>query len=378
MSLDAVAVLWPDEVGQPTGSGPTRSQRLVALPDSARPRQLHPWHWASIRATASRRSDDRPRSRIWRDTAGLAGLLSIGALASRRRLQVRDDDSLVAHIAEVLGLGEPLATVLCGPERANQKPVVQLYDRRGKTLMYVKVAWSDLTRRLLRSELHALTHLARTSTRGFAVPEVVATGDFGAATWLALTPVSTLHHRPPTLDAHDELARLIQATGVTSADSTEKSKFVELLRRETMSLRLTGPAVAQLTAQHADRALKCGASHGDFVPWNILSGAPEAAVWDWERYRLEAPAGFDRFHFRVQTGMHRRQQALPDVLSDVRTNLDEIVPELDPIDRHVHFDWYVADLLGRYERDGGAHPSAQLATWTNMLHQALQTRLETS
>jgi hypothetical protein len=346
---------------------------MVAMPDTDNARQLLPWRWSTIAATATRSSDDRSSLRRWRDTLGVAGLLTIGGLQSRRRFSFDVSGSLTDHLSTQLDLGDAHAIALCGPPRANQKPVLQLHDHRGRSLAFVKVAWSELTRRLLHDEHDALLHLASQPQRGFAVPAVRGLGTFGETEWLALSPVAVDERRPATTESNDDLARLIEATGVDSHGPTPDANYVERLRCDTGDLEMAGEIVPLLIDRHADRLLACGATHGDFVPWNILSGSPRSAVWDWERYRPEAPVGFDRLHVRVQVGL--RAESMMSVLHHVAGQLDQILPELAPEDREAHFNWYVADLLNRYERDLLDHPSDRLSTWALELHLTLKERL---
>jgi hypothetical protein len=109
-----------------------------------------------------------------------------------------------------------------------------------------------------------------------------------------------------------------------------------------------------------------GGSHGDFTPWNTLSGTPEPAVWDWERYQTAAPLGFDRLHFRVQTGVRRARTKLPQTLRQVGRELDDVLPDLDRGQRQAHFEWYIADLLCRYEHDADADPQRLTEFVTNL------------
>ncbi len=122
--------------------------------------------------------------------------------------------------------------------------------------------------------------------------------------------------------------------------------------RRAAGLAATQPLVARMRERWGDRTLPCAASHGDFVPWNILSGAPTPAVWDWERYTTSAPIGTDRFHVRLQVGFHRRRQSVPEIVASIARDLEAVVPELEPWQRRAHLEWYLVDLLCRYEGDG--------------------------
>ena len=127
--------------------------------------------------------------------------------------------------------------------------------------------------------------------------------------------------------------------------------------------------MTQLIDRHADRGISLVAAHGDFVPWNILSGTPRPAVWDWERYATGIPAGFDRLHYAFQVQLYRMKRSTADAADAVVGRLRELLPELDHHDAELSLDCYLAELMCRYEHDAaqtGVHTlatrAAELAT----------------
>ena len=88
-------------------------------------------------------------------------------------------------------------------------------------------------------------------------------------------------------------------------------------------------AFSALLAREADRPIALTASHGDYVPWNVLSGRPRPAVWDWERFDRAVPAGSDRIHYRFQVGVQRAHRGVVDVMASIAGELDTILAGLD-------------------------------------------------
>jgi hypothetical protein len=376
-AFDLASILWRDgRIGgwdDADRQAPVRS-RFVAVPNATEPRQLLPWRWSSIVASGRRRSDDRPRSKQLRDMVGVAALLGLGAVSDKRRLAVTASGSLVAHVATELGHEGALGIVMCGPPRANEKPVIQLHDRRGRTIAYVKVAWNDLTRRLVADEGQALRRLAELSVP-FTVPRIVATGTHGETSWLAISPVQVADRCSPTIDRIDRLAHAIEATGETATATAADSGFVDSLRSSTASLPRSGPVIAQLARRDAELPIGHGAAHGDFVPWNILSGSPDTAVWDWERYRTSTPLGYDRLHYRVQVALHRKSTSIRDTIVAVDREIDTTLADI-PIDRRErHLHWYLADIMARYERDLIENDSPLLPELVDGIHSFLRERI---
>ncbi|WP_204042104.1 hypothetical protein [Acrocarpospora phusangensis] len=49
-----------------------------------------------------------------------------------------------------------------------------------------------------------------------------------------------------------------------------------------------------------------GAWHGDFSPWNVCAGGDgELLVWDWERFEVGVPIGFDALHHFFHGALRR-------------------------------------------------------------------------
>ena len=282
-------------------------------------------------------------------------------------------DALRAELGAVVGEVAG-AIVLCGPPRANQKPVLQLHDRRGRTVAFAKVAWNPLTSDLLQRERAALEHLASVPHDGFAAPAILGSGSFGAGEWLALSPLGVARRQPPTPASTLELARAIEATGHMATLEASRTVFVERLRADAAGLPHSAPAVERLIDAHGGTEMPVGGSHGDFVPWNVLTGAPHPAVWDWERYRTEAPVGFDRMHRATQVATQRRQQPFAAAVLDTAERLPDLVPELPRPAAAAHLDWYLADLLCRYEHDAQSNPTTKLIDRVTSLVAALTDR----
>lgn len=376
-SFDLESILWRSgRVGDWSRAerGDGASERFVAVPGASEIRQLLPWRWSSIVATGHRRSDDRSRSKRVRDMAGVAALLGLGAVSSRRRVAVAAAESLVDEVALTLGHEDALGIVMCGPPRANEKPVIQLHDRRGRTVAFVKVGWNELTRRLIADEGRALQRMADLAVP-FVVPEIVGAGTFGSSSWLALAPIEVGRQQPPTEDGVDQLGRSIEQTATTWRGPVADACFVHDLLRATRALPVSGPTASRLACRDAVRTMSLGASHGDFVPWNILSGSPRPAVWDWERYRTAVPLGYDRLHYRIQVGLHRSPASTRDTLMSVDREINSILADLPVDQRCLHLHWYLVDIMARYERDIAENPSPLLPELVDQIHSYLQHHL---
>ena len=143
----------------------------------------------------------------------------------------------------------------------------------------------------------------------------------------------------------------IERTSPGSVSQGADSPFVDRLLKRSKDLPIAHGIVQNLTLRHAERDLPLRAWHGDFVPWNFLSGSKTMAVWDWERFDRDVPTGFDRLHYSFQLASHRDASSIAPAVVTVRAGLADILPELDLATAHAHFDWYLAEVLCRYEHD---------------------------
>jgi thymidylate kinase len=65
---------------------------------------------------------------------------------------------------------------------------------------------------------------------------------------------------------------------------------------------LAAEALDRAYSQLAGARVACGASHGDFAPWNTRVSRGMLYVFDWESAAWEQPLAWDRYHFQVQVG----------------------------------------------------------------------------
>ncbi|MEU6780492.1 hypothetical protein ABZ912_14925 [Nonomuraea angiospora] len=179
------------------------------------------------------------------------------------RVVVPDEGSIATYLGEVFG--QPVETVLHvrPAARANRKPVLEARSG-GRLLAFVKIGDSARARALITAEAAALRRLAGLELDTVAPPAVLHHGSWRGLAVLALAPLPVRRGRVPRpllLDAVREIA----ATG--------------------------GPSAAW---------------HGDLAPWNMCpSPDGRLLVWDWERYELGVPYGFDAVHHFFQRALRR-------------------------------------------------------------------------
>ena len=67
-------------------------------------------------------------------------------------------------------------------------------------------------------------------------------------------------------------------------------------------------ALEMLRKEDGEAVLSYGAWHGDWSPWNMASTRGTLLVWDWERFTVGVPLGFDALHNWLRTEVWRKDR----------------------------------------------------------------------
>lgn len=347
--------LWPDTDGTDTG-GSVGTYRLAAVPHARAPRLLVPAAHPRAAAGALLRFSSALGPREVLARTGYAALLRAGL---GRRLPgvvlTESPASVRSHLSEVLG--EPVEISLgLGTARANRKPVLEVFDQRGRRLAFAKVGTTASTRAYVDAEAAALRRLAEVDLpAGLVVPRLLAHDVWQGCSVLVMTglPSSPARGRHAVRVPAQEADGLARAFAEPASPLTETSWW-----RGLASLPpAPEPAVAHRYAaglaaladldEHVGDPAPRGGWHGDWTPWNQSRTRHGLALWDWERFETGVPVGFDRCHFAVNAAV-RRGGPHPDVVvAALRTaGLDPACP----IDRRLA-SAYLLTVAARYGRD---------------------------
>ncbi|MEU7858851.1 hypothetical protein [Nonomuraea sp. NPDC049141] len=242
-----------------------------------------------------------------------------------RRVMVHVEESIETHLSDVLGVPVETALHVRPARRANRKPVLEA-RREGSLLAFVKVGDTARTRELVDGEAAALRKMGELALKTVVVPAVLHYGQWGEFSVLALSPLPVRRGRVPAALLTDAV-REIADTG--------------------------GPEGA--------------AWHGDLSPWNIApSGDGRLLVWDWERYAVGVPYGFDAVHHFFQRALRRMNPP-----TAARACLAQALPVLAPLGlsaaqaRRTALHYLIA-LADRHATDGH-EPLGPPDTWLNPL-----------
>ncbi len=280
---------------------------LLVLPNADSPRLLVP---ADNPTAASRAMLRFSAALSKRDTVkrlGVSALLRARAHAAfpDRITVTESEESLRHYLGDVFGETVDVSVGL-GTARANRKPVLQVFDARGRSLAFVKVGGQAVTEPLVRAEAASLQRLGESEVPNLLeVPRLLHLGRWGGASVVAMTSLETSFRQRPGRQfvvpakamtllhgcfaaGHRPLAEMpFWAPMVHAQSSLGHSAAGTRLREALDVLGRTEVALAE------------GAWHGDWTPWNMSRRRGRLQLWDWERFETGVPRGLDRCHYGV-------------------------------------------------------------------------------
>lgn len=201
------------------------------------------------------------------------------------------------NLSLAISLGTP------GPHR---KPVIQVMTDRGEVLAYVKIGWNEATLALVQNEASILK-LLHSQDPPCLFPQLLFAGKWKCRLVCVQSPPPAGAHpgaqkmEPLYLEALNALAQI--GLRHCRLEETQFWQRIEERRRQVSS-----PYWAHTLDNEMEISRKvltrepvpCHLSHGDFAPWNAFQVEGKPYLIDWE-YAMEAPAGYDFFHFLLQT-----------------------------------------------------------------------------
>ncbi len=319
-----LAGLYPDcdIASSPAGGGQHSERSFAIIPSPSRPRLLVPAGSPATARAALRAYGGRLNARArlgYRCLVAAAGLPGSALLRPDIAVIAPGDtysSGIDGHLTRVLG--QPVtAAIHLTPARANRKAIVQALTVRGRyPIGFAKVAQSDLSVGLIANEARALRQLAGADSRLLITPTVIDNSDFAGRGSLVLSPLPTWSRGrlPSASDLAQASAELV-ATATVETTPLAASSF-------WMGLREGAEGVADADRRDPLRAaldavtdcagnidVTFGASHGDWSPWNMWRTEAGLLVWDWERFRTDAPVGSDLTHYRLQELLIIRRMA---------------------------------------------------------------------
>jgi hypothetical protein len=228
-------------------------------------------------------------------------------------VDVRATSHLGDHLSALLGKPVVLGAGV-GRRDPHQSQVIYAMSLAGEPVAFVKIAWNELTRRLLRREAKALKRWSEAGVRDVTVPSLLHHGPWGEYEILVTAPLDVPQHviasrsNPPgptiTLDVASVGDRGRRPLGESAYWADVGQRVDEFAPYDHPLHALLVSTIATLRANAADTVLEFGGWHGDWLPWNFCPGRDGLLVWDWEYWSDCAPLGFDVLHFYYGTAFY--------------------------------------------------------------------------
>lgn len=216
------------------------------------------------------------------------------------------ETALITYFSDVFGESVHVSLGI-GTERANRKPVLQIFDGRGRSLGYAKIGGSSFTAELVLREADALERVSQVGWEAMRPPKIIHRGQWLDSAVLIMSPLSTTpmgrlrHFERLRHEAQKELRHYF----AQAPQPLRQIPMLEGIRREAGQVadvqlrdRLLS-TVELLLDSYGDTAIQLGATHGDWTAWNMAAHRGRLHVWDWERFDTGVPAGIDDVHFAL-------------------------------------------------------------------------------
>ena len=183
-----------------TASWAAGQTELLVLPNADEPRLLVPAGQPDSRGAGDAAVQRALSTCYTVKRLGVSGLLrsrAVGAFPDRISISERAG-SIRSYLEDVLG--EPVDFSLgLGTARANRKTVLQVFDTRGRSLAFVKIADNTITETLVQAEAAALRRLAEADLPAqLEVPRLLHFGGWEGATVIVMTALDTSFLQRPT------------------------------------------------------------------------------------------------------------------------------------------------------------------------------------
>jgi hypothetical protein len=266
----------------------------------------------------------------------------------------RQPPPLETKLAELFpGQTIRLALSSGAPEPAiNRKPSAAVIDAQGNLLAFVKIAVSDVSRRIVENEGNMLTALQQRGHLRSIGPRLLFAGEVDSR---YITVQSPLPGKPAPLGMTVEHFAFVYA--LRGADKiASETNLVATLRARLDGLVPPRPdlldAFDSVLPTLEQMTVNSTVVHGDFAPWNLRLHDGKISAFDWEYGDVDGLPRVDEIHFRLQQGMEIEKWDLDAAAAFLREHADREGGEEMRAVQAIYLLDHLARLLGEgYSRE---------------------------
>ena len=363
-----------DSAGSPAAGSAERTEELIVLPRNADPRLLLPTERRAGAAAVRHYGEPGSRTsslRKWATWLSVTSNAAASLFPDRLHIDApRDSMTIDSYLHEALGRDFCLSMYV-SDARANRKPVLQLLTPEGAALGFAKIGVDPLTCQLVRSEREALDQLAAANLQTVSVPRVLHQGSWNGLEVLVLTPLPVMLRRRavPQAQLWGAMREVAGVAGIEQHSVAEAEHWQRLLRRlaaapEGQQRATLERALEMFRDQGGNAVLSYGSWHGDWSPWNMASTRGSLLVWDWERFTVGVPLGFDALHYWLRTEVWRKRRTPASAARDLITRAAGLLSPFNVDAREARLTalLYLAELAARDLADRQEDAGARLGS----------------
>lgn len=269
------------------------------------------------------------RAKLLKKMTVLAAKGGLSNLAMKNRAYLQRNDEAIRKIFKRDDL---YYAFFLGTEGCHRKVTIQVMDKEGIILGYIKVADNENIDRLLENEAKILRDLLRLEIVNGLFPKVIYQGELKGTNVLILDTLKTAKSTfsSKLSEKHIEfLAEIFQKSMVRC--NFWESAFVRILRQRLKIIEAERQEIGRLIDVYRkaldyvkkeieNKEIPFGLCHRDFTPWNTFFHNDKLYVFDWEYAEREYPPMLDIFHYIVQDGIMVRHLKPEGLLKRVRNN----------------------------------------------------------
>ena len=239
----------------------------------------------------------------------LKSVFKVGLISGFARFWVPkinlDFRKLEELLAEIFSCSNLSLAVSLGTPGYYRKPVIQVMNKEGKVLGYIKIGWNEKTQNLLKNEILILQRLQEKNFP-FLVPKIIFNGKWNEY-YLCVQSAPLQKVNPAPQDwspIYEEVVKGMASFNLKHLLLEESNFWKNLSKRvnqiENTYWRYTIEKYMKKILNCCNQPIAFHLAHGDFAPWNAFLVNGNLYLYDWEYASEEMPAGYDIFHFTVQ------------------------------------------------------------------------------
>jgi hypothetical protein len=286
-------------------AGFTFARRFAVLPSLENARWFISIDSPAVAAASfSVYSPARKSAHLKKSIARLLARLGVRFYRDQIAVALREPPPLETTLAGLFpGQSIRLALSAGAPEPAiNRKASGAVISPRGDVLAFVKIAGSDISRRILEHEAEMLQGLAERNSLSLSTPRQLFAGEIDGRYTTVQSPLLGDVPAAKMTPAHQRFLASLRSGPTKSAAATAMVAGLPA-RIAGLASPLDLEAILDNILPTLDEmTVSSTIIHGDFAPWNLRSHRGQISAFDWEYGELDGLPLIDETHFTLQLG----------------------------------------------------------------------------